>query len=267
MSSYEVTRGETPRNEERKRERWATVGPRERGQGQGPIGDCQQEGPFGDGRKCRDGWSEMMAAGSERADATVESVEADTAAAGTDAVTDSLERDVLFHLLQSERRRRALRYLVAADEESVDMRDLAESVAAAEYDTTVEALDCDNRQRVYITLYQSHLPQLEAADVIEYDKDRGTISVTPLLEEFDEHVSADSGGGEVDEDRPSVPALVGFGAGGLLTLGLLPIVGVVGALGLAALVCTAAAAIGLQRRVGRPRGAADRPGQDVADGT
>lgn len=200
----------------------------------------------------------MTVAESEHADVAVESVGDETAAAGEDAIADSLESDVLFHLLQSERRRRALRYLVAADEEPIDMRDLTEAVAAAEYDTTVQALDSENRQRVYITLYQSHLPQLEAAGVIEYDKNRGTIRVTPLIDAFDEYVAADSGRRKADEDRWSVPGIVGFGVGSLLTLGLLQVFGVVGTLGLLGFVATAAAAIGLQRRVGRPSEGTDR---------
>lgn len=97
------------------------------------------------------------------------------------------------HLLQNERRRNALRYIrevtdsYGADDEAVDsirMRDVAEHVAAWEYDTTVEQLDHDERKRVYIALYQCHLPKLDDAGVIEYDRERGDIVPTDAIQEL-----------------------------------------------------------------------------------
>ena len=62
------------------------------------------------------------------------------------------------------------------------MREVAEHVAAWENDTTVAHLTSDERQRVYIALYQSHLETLEDAGVIEYNKSRGVIEPLPLLD-------------------------------------------------------------------------------------
>lgn len=129
----------------------------------------------------------------------------------------TLEKDELFHLLKSERRRRALRYLLDADEEPVRMRTLAEAVAAEEYDKTVEELHTDERQRVYITLYQSHLPQLDREGVIDYNQSRGQITTTPLIEEFEDYLET-STRPESSSNDSLVPALSGFGGGGVLAL-------------------------------------------------
>lgn len=94
----------------------------------------------------------------------------------------SLSKDDTFHILQNERRRRVLQYL-ADTEGPVDMRDIAEQVAAWEHDTTVQQLTSDQRQRVYIALYQSHLPKLADFDLITYNRNRGVVERTPVADE------------------------------------------------------------------------------------
>lgn len=94
----------------------------------------------------------------------------------------SLSKDDMFHILQNERRRRVLQYL-SDTEGPVDMRDIAEQVAAWEHDTTVQQLTSDQRQRVYIALYQSHLPKLADFDLITYNRSRGVVERTPLADQ------------------------------------------------------------------------------------
>ncbi|WP_254820921.1 DUF7344 domain-containing protein [Haloglomus halophilum] len=95
----------------------------------------------------------------------------------------SISKDDAFHILQNSRRRAVLRYLAAHDEEErFVMRDLAEEVAAWEHDTTVQQLVSDERQRVYIALYQSHLPKLDDHDIIEYNQSRGVVEPTELVD-------------------------------------------------------------------------------------
>lgn len=116
---------------------------------------------------------------------------------------EKFDRDELFHLLQNERRRRALDYL-RGKEGSVRMRDIVDHVAAAEHDTTPEALRSDERKRVHIALYQSHLPKLDQAGVLEYDQDRGIVTRTERAAELDRFLAAgavadvepEPGGGE-----------------------------------------------------------------------
>lgn len=93
-----------------------------------------------------------------------------------------IEKNDAFHLLQVSRRRAVLRYLLEQDAESFVMRDVAEAVAAWENDTTVRNLSSDERKRVYIALYQNHLPKLDGMDVIEYDQRRGQIEPRPALQ-------------------------------------------------------------------------------------
>ena len=55
--------------------------------------------------------------------------------------------------------------------------DIAEAVAAMENDCTTEGLTSEDRRRVYISLHQKHLPQLEN-NVVEYDQDRQEVTPT-----------------------------------------------------------------------------------------
>ena len=100
---------------------------------------------------------------------------------------ETLDADERFHLLQNERRRLVIRYLREAERDDdgyVQMRDVAEQVAAWENDTTVAQLSSTVRQRVYIPLYQNHLPKLDDAGVIEYDQSRGTVVPTERVDEL-----------------------------------------------------------------------------------
>lgn len=87
-----------------------------------------------------------------------------------------LSKDVIFELLKNRRRREVLSYLLEA-EETVTLGELAEQIAAWENDTEVTALSSDQRKRVYVALYQTHLPKMDDAGIVEYDQDRGLISL------------------------------------------------------------------------------------------
>lgn len=122
--------------------------------------------------------------------------------------TRSISKDDAFHILQNARRRAVLRYLLASDgRDPVEMGTLTEAVAAWEYDTTVGQLSSEQRQRVYIGLYQAHLPKLDNSGVIDYDRQRGTVVSTPLIQVLEPYLDegfgpdADVGtDGEVDRD-------------------------------------------------------------------
>lgn len=145
---------------------------------------------------------------------------------------EQLDLDDVFHVLQNERRRRVLQYLEDTDG-TVEMRDIAEQIAAWENDTTVENLYSDQRQRVYIALYQSHLPKLDDLGVIEYNQSRGYVESTPLVSEINRYVDPDSStsddsGGDDDRTTNWIPSylaatgissiLIGAGWAGLLPL-------------------------------------------------
>jgi hypothetical protein len=122
---------------------------------------------------------------------------------GAEDLPPELSKDELFHLLQNQRRRRVLLYLQGTDSE-VNMRDVAEQVAAWENDTTVEALSSDERQRVYIALYQSHLPKLDDADVLSYNQQRGIVERTPLADQLDTYLNVDKPSPFSDDERENV---------------------------------------------------------------
>ncbi|USZ71719.1 DUF7344 domain-containing protein [Natronosalvus halobius] len=89
---------------------------------------------------------------------------------------ETLSKDVIFELLKNRRRREVLAYLLDA-EETVTLGELAEQIAAWENDTDVNALSSDQRKRVYVALYQTHLPKMDDAGIVDYDQDRGLITL------------------------------------------------------------------------------------------
>lgn len=69
--------------------------------------------------------------------------------------------------------------------ETMEIGDIAERVAAWEYDVEESELSYDERKRVYTALQQTHLPKMDDVGIVEYDKHRGTIEPQPGLEEVD----------------------------------------------------------------------------------
>ncbi|WP_137287804.1 DUF7344 domain-containing protein [Halorussus salinisoli] len=121
---------------------------------------------------------------------SIESIDATTAAedeSAEDDADDSLTRDNIFHILQCRRRRLVLKYLQEHDTPA-KMTDITEHIAAVEHDTTVAALKSQERQRVYIALYQSHLPKLDEEGVIEYQQNRGIVERTERTAAFDRYL-------------------------------------------------------------------------------
>lgn len=105
----------------------------------------------------------------------------------TDSPDERLDRDDVFHILQCRRRRLVLKYLQEHDGPA-DMRDITERIAALENDTTVAQLRSQERQRVYIALYQSHLPKMDRDGIITYQQDRGVVERTERTAQFDPYL-------------------------------------------------------------------------------
>lgn len=176
--------------------------------------------------------------------------------AGEEAETvDDLPPDQVFHLLQNERRRAVLRYLRGVDG-VVDMREVVENVAAEEYDTDPRSLSSTERQRVYIALYQSHLPKLADFGVIEYDQSRGWVERTPLADQLGQYLDVEPTQDVIDDDSDADQrswsryyALGTVGAVGLLSaayLGSVPL-GVTPGFTVAAVIVTVFAALTVAR--------------------
>jgi hypothetical protein len=105
--------------------------------------------------------------------------DADTIGAGTPSGA-RLARDEVFELLSNRRRRDVLLYLDAQPDGTATLDTLAEHIAARENDVTVGQLSAAQRKRVYIGLYQCHLPKMDDLGVIEYDQDRGTVELQDI---------------------------------------------------------------------------------------
>ena len=86
----------------------------------------------------------------------------------------------VYEVLSNRRRRYAIHHLKQTDS-PVDVSTLAEQVAAWENDKPVAELDSQERKRVYISLYQSHLPTLEKRGLVAYDDDRGIVELTDSI--------------------------------------------------------------------------------------
>lgn len=110
---------------------------------------------------------------------------------------DDLPLDEVFGLLKNQRRRRVLRILQER-EEMITTGELAEEIAALENHKPVAHLHSDERKRVYVGLYQVHLPKMDALDAVDFNKARGTIErgrntdeLVAYLDRADDHEPGD----------------------------------------------------------------------------
>ncbi|MCL9814013.1 DUF7344 domain-containing protein [Natranaeroarchaeum aerophilus] len=103
-----------------------------------------------------------------------------------------LPLDIVFEILKNRRRRRVLHHLKEQEDNSIDLGSLAEHVAALENDKSVAALTSGERKRVYVGLYQCHLPKMNDADVVDFDRNRGTIELGETADQLDEYLGVDT---------------------------------------------------------------------------
>ena len=101
----------------------------------------------------------------------------------------SLDPDQVFEILSSRRRRRVLYYL-RKHGDTATMNDLAEQVAAWENDVDIDELTSQQRKRVYVSLYQTHLPKLADTGLVDYEVDDGIVTLTDRAAEIDNFLSA-----------------------------------------------------------------------------
>ena len=88
---------------------------------------------------------------------------------------DALDRSTVHDLLSSERRRHVLDCL--DDHGSLTLPDLADEVAAREHDEPFQYVPEDAVLTIYLSLYHTHVPKLEAAAVVSYDQDSDVIAL------------------------------------------------------------------------------------------
>ncbi|SEO72443.1 hypothetical protein SAMN04487948_104377 [Halogranum amylolyticum] len=135
---------------------------------------------------------------------------------------EALSKDEIFSTLSNQRRRYVIHYL-KHDPSQVRIRDLAEQIAAWENDITVEELTYKQRKRVYTSLHQTHLPKMDDCGIVEYDRDRGLISLAPGAADLEVYLEVVSG-----NDLPWSDFYLGLSAAALLLVavgwaGILPV--------------------------------------------
>lgn len=129
---------------------------------------------------------------------------------------DELSLDDVFDVLRNQRRRDVLVYLVGTEDNTATLSELAEHVAAKENDIDRSELSSTQRKRVYIGLYQCHLPKMDDLDVVDYDQDRGTVELrngSKLLSYLPE--------AEENEERSQALLYATLPVGAVLTIGVL----------------------------------------------
>lgn len=102
-------------------------------------------------------------------------------------------QDDVFEVLSNERRRYVLRALrdeadvgvTTTRERGIELGPLSKQVAAWENDTPVADVTYEQRKRVYTALQQSHLPKMDEAGAILFDKNRGVIVPSEEISGFD----------------------------------------------------------------------------------
>lgn len=107
-----------------------------------------------------------------------------------------MSQDVVFDVLSNSRRRFLLSRLQERNE-PVELVELANEIAAWENETTVDELTDKQSKRVYVSVYQTHVPKLESVGLIEYDPDTGLISLAPKARQIDQYMPS-----EESEGRP-----------------------------------------------------------------
>ena len=147
-------------------------------------------------------------------DVDSESVENETEQSATDqSAAQDLSLDLIFEILKNRRRRDVVRYLKEQDERT-SLSDLAEHVAALENDTTTQALTSSQRKRVYVGLYQCHLPKMDDMDIVNFNQNRGYVELGANVGQLDPYL--DPVTTEDDAWHTYYLGLSGIGVGAIL---------------------------------------------------
>lgn len=127
-----------------------------------------------------------------------------------------LSLDDIFELLKNRRRREVIDYLRRSDDGKATLDELAEYIAARENDIEIAQLSSDQRKRVYIGLYQCHLPKMDELGIVEFEKNRGTIQLLDTVSQLEPYID------RVDSKTTDSPPTVEIAVTGLVILLLGP---------------------------------------------
>jgi len=99
----------------------------------------------------------------------------------------SLSQNEVYDLLSNARRRFVISHLRERGE-PVDIMELSETVAAWENDVERDELTDQQIKRVYVSLYQTHVPKLRESGIVEYDKEESLVTLTSNVTELDTYL-------------------------------------------------------------------------------
>ncbi|WP_323676422.1 hypothetical protein [Halorubellus sp. PRR65] len=105
----------------------------------------------------------------------------------------TFSRDAVLEMLSNQRRRFVIHALKQADRE-LSVSELAERVASWEYDKPIEKLDHRERKRVRNALRQFHLSKMADYGFIEFDAQRGRVSLSDEAARKNFYVDSLTGG-------------------------------------------------------------------------
>lgn len=97
---------------------------------------------------------------------------------GTRSTDSEIDQDDLYDALNNARRRHVIRSL--ARHPKRDVGTIAGELAAIENDCPLSEISGEERKRVYVGLHQAHLKKLHDWGIIEWDKDRQTVTRGPV---------------------------------------------------------------------------------------
>lgn len=133
---------------------------------------------------------------------------------------DELTQDVVFDLLSNRRRR----YILSRQYERAEPTSLmtfAAEIAAQENNIPVDDVSDEQQKRVYVSIYQTHVPKLADAGAISYDPDSKLIELAENAPELLEYLHPPE-----DDEPPWQLIYVGVALVGL-AVHLLGVVGAV----------------------------------------
>lgn len=107
--------------------------------------------------------------------------------------TDEISQDNAYDLLSNSRRRYVISILRERDE-PMALNELSRELAAWENDVDPAELTDQQIKRIYVSLYQTHIPKLSDAGVVSYDQESGTVELEDTVHELDTYIPGQTTG-------------------------------------------------------------------------
>lgn len=128
-----------------------------------------------------------------------------------------LDEGQIHELLRNNRRRAVLRIIY--QQQNATARDIAEQIATEE--TGKSPPSRDDRQSVYISLIQTHLPKLDETGTIEYDERAKRVSLGPAVDQLAAYTGdiGQSAPEDSEDDTTKAAMLVAVVASWVLAVG------------------------------------------------